>query len=220
MRNSCNSPKVLSLSAAVGLWILAAPVHASVIVTAGSLSGVGPGTYYVSGTDNHADVAQLAAPGVIQLMDSTAYYGGETDGKIYAVLDLGSVQGVDKVVNLNRLNAPVLPAHHIQILVAADESAGGFDPAIASSFTAEVFNGELTPVTAAAAASRSADINDISRRYLLLVYTDNLDGPISTSNYQVQIGDLQVELIPEPTTSSLLLGVGGGCLALSARRRS
>jgi hypothetical protein len=130
----------------------------------------------------------------------------DSDGNslIQLVVDQGSSKLVDMLQITNRAdNASSFVPKTVRCLVAADESASGFDPQLLSSYTMEVGYGNLLPAVSTAGAVRSLDLTNVTRRYMLLVVSANLGSTLSP----VQIGDIAL------TNSVSSVDVAAGTLA-------
>lgn len=146
-------------------------------------------------------------------------------GFVDVVLDLGSVKTVELIHNINANFATNSAMNTVQVLVAADESAVGFDSSLVSSYGVEVFAdgaiglGDLGHN--AANSNRTIDIVDSTKQYFLLRYTSNfLPNSFSASGGQGFVADLDVTLgaVPEPASVALL--GAGGCLMMMRRKEN
>ncbi len=150
-------------------------------------------------------------------------YDASGNNIVEMVLDLGSVTNVDAILFVNRLDtAANTSPKTANIFVAPDETAGGFNPSLASSFTVPVFSGLFTPSANTAGTVQQADIVNSTKRYFLIDFTANFwPGSISTNvvgnTDRVQISDVRIAIVPEVTTFSLI-GMGGLLLSMRCRR--
>lgn len=144
------------------------------------------------------------------------------DDKINMVLDLGSVLPVDGIRYQNQSAPTLYTAWDVSIWVASDESASGFDPTQAASFTQKVTapGARFMPDEWTGSTWRDVDIADYSRQYFLIEVLSNAWGPIGapepTQTNAIILNDMDVVLVPEPVTI-VMLGLGG--LAALRRRR-
>ena len=76
--------------------LLAGSALASVPVTAGTATGIG-GDFILDSSDNPG-----VQPYLYQFVDAASPSGVGSDNRVHIVLDLGSVQKVDKLFNINR----------------------------------------------------------------------------------------------------------------------
>ena len=135
-------------------------------VTAGKIFSVG---------DDVLEDLDAPNPDVFALYDGAA---GTPNGSVDFVLDAQTVTEVAAIQIVNR--ADTSTNYNIalcEIYIAPDESAPGFDPTDAASYTVKVFgNASPSPATAEAGAVRNADITDSTRRYFLIHVTDTWAG--------------------------------------------
>ncbi len=188
--------------AAAGVFLGMRTSSRAATVTAGTINGIDGD--YTFGTP------------VINLYDANS------NNVVEMVLDLGSVTNVDAILFVNRLDTAANTAPKTaNIFVAPDETVGGFNPALASSFTVPVFSGVFTPSANTAGTVQGADIVNSTKRYFLIDFTANFwAGSISTNlvgnTDRVQISDVRIVIVPEGPTFGLI-GMGG--LWLWRRRR-
>jgi len=133
------------------------------------------------------------------------------DGDLDLLLDLGSVNNVDKILMQNRTDTSSNGAFVNLVISVADEAAPGFTPTDISFYSTVVFNSYATPPAADAGLWREADITNSAKRYFQIRILDTWWGAPSPTF----IGDVDVQLVPEPATMSML--VLGGLLALKRR---
>jgi len=183
---------------------LATSYASAVQVTAGTATGIG-GDFIIDSSDNPG-----TPPYLYQFVDASSPTGEGTDNRIHIVLDLGTVQKVDKIFNINRLGT-ISPwyanAATVEVKVA-DEAAPGFDPTLVSSYVTSTYNGDFSPASANAGAAQAADLTGTyARRYFLIDYLanyqagNNINGVLNDDRDRVQLSDLQVELNPSAVPS-------------------
>jgi len=207
-QNSRN--KILSAIAATASLISFSSVHSAVIVTAGTLDGIGGST--------------VTKPSAAVVAD---YGSTQSDGTIHMMLDLGSVQYVTLLNIINRGDTATNLAIKSLSIWIADESAPGFDPFSLNSYTVNVWaNQDLLPASTAANTVRPVDVTDFSGRYVLINLTSSFQingAPFqySASNPSLgraQLGDITV--VPEPHAVGLLMFGGAIALTCILRRKS
>lgn len=147
-----------------------------------------------AGTDTIANIGELGAATSFQALSD----GG--DNRIYLLLDLGAATSVTGLEFINRQNvATSLNVGYLRVWGAANETAPGFDPQLATSFTVPLAEGSPLPeVTTAGASRRVSFWQGSSRRYLLLEVTGNLLGEFGSGSagQNAQIGDINVTTTP------------------------
>lgn len=212
--------RFFGLAAAAMLAIGTSAAPASVITTAGTITGL-------EGDRTHDWTENPGTPPTFFVFEDAASPDGVgTDNILHVVLDLGSTKDVETINYVNRIRGGGnwgLNAKSLNILVSSDESGGGFDPNQLSSFTNTVYSGDFSPASMADGATQSAQLTSpTSRRYFLLDFTASyvgtINGVVADDRAVVQLSDIQVSLVPEPATGALLLMVGLG--ALFHRRQS
>lgn len=122
---------------------------------------------------------------VVQYTDNTiGLIDSNNDGVVYVGIDLGEVKSVDAIEFIN--HTP--PSYHypktVEIKVAADESAAGFDVYDAGSYTVSVFKGNIPSEGHgyAGGLKRQANMENVSRQHFLLAVTENYWGPVTYQN--------------------------------------
>lgn len=178
--------------------------NAAVITTAGEITGI----------------ANSQVQDNTTLFSAVYNYSLQTDGVIHIVLDLGSVQNVDVLTFVNRNISTNFAISRLEILVAPDENAAGFDPYSLASYTKHVFvEQQLSPHNYNASAVRNANIDDTQSRYFLINFTESfhtVDKHFSSTPNQdrVQFSDIRYSsAIPEPGAAALVgLALAGGIL--------
>lgn len=201
--------KALSAIAAAATLLAFSSSYSAVIVTAGTLEGIGGST-----VSQHPTANPLAI---------VANYGAsQNDNSIHLLLDLGSAQDVSILNIINRRDVGTdMSVRTLSVLVARDEQSPSFDPLSLSSYTISVLpNYLLEPSTGNPGVVRPVDVEDFNRRYVLINVNSNFvsgsEGISHSGNRaQVQIGDITV--IPEPHTVGML--TMGGAIALGALLR-
>ncbi|MCS7047907.1 MAG: PEP-CTERM sorting domain-containing protein [Verrucomicrobiae bacterium] len=209
MRRIVNSwARRLRVVAMVALgMVVVAPVSATVIVSAGSATGI-------------ANDWDAFINGVIIFGE-----GAPTNNTIHVKLDLGVPKKVNTIIHVNRTNATtLLNPFAANIWVAADESSLTFNPNNPATYSIKIFDGLITPTNFNIGVARQTGFGTgvyWERRYFLINYTSNFLGSIDgTANRdRVHLGDIQIlEVVPEP--SALLLLAVGGWLITCWRRRA
>ena len=202
---------VISILTVMGLLLMTFSASASQTVTAGTLTAIGSDIDYdASGTYT-----------LYVLKDAASPSGTGTDNRIHVVLDIGSIKDVDKIEYINRIIANAnwpLNATTLDIFVADDESAAGFDPGQVSSFTTTVYSGAFNPNLVGSGQMRTADIMaSWKRQYFLLDFTANgyglINGVSSNQTDQVQLNDIRIVEVtvqtPLTVTAGTLTAIGG-----------
>ena len=181
--------------------------YSAVVVSAGTLYGIGGSTVSAHPTANPAVVVAL-------------YGAGQNDNSIHLLLDLGNPQDVTALDLINRRDVGTdMSIRTLQIFIAADEDASGFDPMLLSNYTINVLpNTLLEPSNNTQGAVRSVDVADFNRRWVLININSNFVGGSegishSGNRAQVQIGDIVA--IPEPNTLGMI-SLFGTLVALGA----
>jgi hypothetical protein len=197
-----NKMSAIVYAAALSVFAVSSAM-AAVPVTAGTAFGIS-GDFIVDASDNPP-----AEPHLYVFRDNSYPQGsGEgSDHRIHIVLDVGSIQPVDKIIDVNRLGtiSPwYLNGATVEIKVA--DEAPGFDPNDLSLYTTSTYNGDFSPASATAGAWQTADLDGVwARRYFLIDYTANyfgtITGVINDDRASVQLSDLQVQLDPTAVPS-------------------
>ena len=106
-----------------------------------------------------------------------------SSGSAWFVLDLGASSAVSRFNWYNHKTVVTLfNAKGVKIWVAPNESSPSFNPWGYSCYTSCVFDGNLVPQTNDANALRTADINDVNKRYFLFQVTSNGWGELGIWN--------------------------------------
>lgn len=198
--------------AAAASVLAASSANSAVIVTAGTLDGIGGST--------------VTKPGAAVVGD---YSNTQTDGTIHLLLDMGNIRDVTLLNIVNRDVATDMSIKSLNVWIALDESAPGFDPYSLASYTVNVYaNQNLMPAVNGANAIRSVDVTDFSRRYILINLTSSFQTNGAPFWYQVgtnygraQLGDITVvTAVPEPHAVGLLMFGGAIALTCMLRRKS
>lgn len=202
--------KILPTIAAVASLIAISSAYSAVIVTAGTLEGIGGSV--------------VTKPGAAVVAD---YSNSQTDGMIHLLLDMGDIRDVALLNIVNRDVATDMSIKSLSIWIAPDESAPGFDPFSLSTYTVNVYaNQNLMPAVNGANAIRPVDVTDFSRRYVLINLSSNFQtggAPFwyqAGSNYgRAQLGDITIATaVPEPHAVGLLIIGGAFSLTRMLRR--
>ncbi len=193
-----------SISAIAAFFLSLVSSHA-VLLSAGEVTGLAGDLVWT----------QQSGGTIVNFTDQNS-----TGSPIHIQLDLLSVQNVGAFLITNRLTSTTnANAKTVTILVAADESAPGFDPTDIADYTQVVFSGTIMPSTNVAGTQRTVDISDSSRRYFLFDFTENFTGAIGGANITVQVSDIALEIVPEPSSVALILSSLGIGVSLFFRRR-
>lgn len=116
----------------------------------------------------------------------------EYDTRANVLLDLGSVKNVTEVIFKN---APVTTGEQIRYVdvYAADETAPGFDPLDESKYTMCLYGGYVSGYTYDANSQTTADIIDVSKRYLRIGIRDHANGwTLNAAHWYAELGDINI----------------------------
>lgn len=129
------------------------------------------------------------------------------DTRADVLLDMGSVKNVTEIIFKNNPNTTGEQIRYVEVY-AADETALGFDPLDQSKYTVWLFGGYVSGYTYNANVQTTADILDVSKRYLRIGIRDHANGwTLNSSHWYAELGDI---IVPEPATIlTLSLGAIG-----------
>jgi len=110
--------------------------------------------------------------------DTFSFYEINGDGVLMFVLDTQSVKYVKALKLINSIQNSNYNVGLTEILVASDEGALGFNPMAASSYTEKVYDGVFLPNSGSSLVERTADIDDVHKRYFLFKIKSFVSGDI------------------------------------------
>ena len=129
--------------------------------------------------------------------DTFSFYEINGDGVLMFVLDTQSVKYVKALKLINSIQNSNYNVGLTEILVASDEGALGFNPMAASSYTEKVYDGVFLPNSGSSLVERTADIDDVHKRYFLFKIKSFVSGDIDLGENAV-FDD--VDYIDDPIT--------------------